>query len=307
MNPSTVKKVFVAITILMALVTGIVISYIMTSGRLKDIYEEKIGTQAATIESNQRIVYEAKTTISKGSPITENDVQKVNAFSSNDQSLYMTDLDVGKIALINIVPGTYITSIMLTDEQIDGELRETEYNLIHINSNIVPNDYVDVRINFPNGENYIVLSKKALKNVAVDTSSCFLWLTEEEILKMSSAIVDAFLYSGSQIYTTKYIEPNLQEASVVNYEPSLATLNLIKDNPNIVEAAVSSLSAALRKELENRLADSVNIDITAIEWDTDLNATEYESEEPTELIDEDGIVTYQQQEEAKEEDPDYGP
>lgn len=75
----------------------------------------------------------------------------------------MTDEDFGKLVLIDIAPGTFVTKSMLTDENVDSDLRETEFDVIYINSNITFNDYVDIRIVFPNGENYIVLTKKSIK------------------------------------------------------------------------------------------------------------------------------------------------
>jgi hypothetical protein len=311
-NPNTVKKIFVSISVLLALILGFVSSYIMTSGRLSDYYEKEISERDTLIESVKKTVYEAVVKIPRGEAITDLMVEKKEVYASNDVSLYMTDEDFGKLVLIDIAPGTFVTKSMLTDENVDSDLRETEFDVIYINSNITFNDYVDIRIVFPNGENYIVLTKKSIKKISDDGLNCFLWLNEEEILRMSSAIVDAYLYNGTKIYTTKYIEPNLQEELIVNYQPSLSTINIIKNNPNIVEIAQKTLSTQLRKEKENRLADFSKTNVNEIHWqikNSNINDYSTSQNENTKNVvnDSSGAVTYQDQEREKEADKDYGP
>ena len=131
---------------------------------------------------------------------------------------------------------------------------------------------------------------------------------------MSSAIVDAYLYSGAYLYCTKYIEPTLQEASIVNYQPSLASQELIQNNPNIVEVAEKALSQTLRKELENRLANSIDLKVGEISWDVNrtvegqmqsestssLQGSDQEEEQQNEFF------YYSEEEKAKESDTEYG-
>jgi hypothetical protein len=198
-------------------------------------------------------VYEAKSQIPAGSIITKDNLNYVKSYSNQAQDYFMTEDNIGMMTLIQIDAGTPILKGMLTQNSIDDNVREVEYNTFSINSNIKENEYIDVRIQFPNGEDYIVLSKKSIKQVNLDTNNCFLWLTEEEILNMSGAMVDAFLYAGSKLYTTKYIEPNLQEASIPTYHPSKDTLTLMEEDKNIVDRASQKLNKLLREELENRL------------------------------------------------------
>jgi hypothetical protein len=156
---------------------------------------------------------------------------------------------------------------MLTENHISSELRELEYDVINISSNIADSDTVDIRISYPNGESYIVLSKKVIKGYTPEKVTCYLWLTEEEHLRMSAAIVDASLYSGAKLYVSKYIEPSIQEASIINFVPSLSVISLLESDPNIIEKSSQELSKNVRKALENRLADSLATDVSAISWD----------------------------------------
>src|SRR5699024_10070073 len=69
-----------------------------------------------------------------------------------------------------------------------------------------------------------------------------------------------------KIYTTRYIEPSIQEESITNYIPNLSTLNLIKNSENILKDNIElytilsnpkeyQKNQAYRKELEYRLKE----------------------------------------------------
>ena len=235
--------------------------YLATTSQIKRSYQKEIQYLSEQLESSKVYVYEAKADIPAGSRVTKDNLTYRQTYSNQAQSYYMTAECIGMVTLIDISKGTQILKGMLSSYDIDNNLREVEYNTFRINSNIEENDYVDIRILYPNGEDYIVLSKKSVKNLAEEKNNCFLWLAEEEILNMSGAIVDAYLYTGSKLYTAKYIEPNLQKPSVVTYQPSLASLILMEQDENIVNKASLELNKRLRTELEERLASKSYIDI----------------------------------------------
>lgn len=228
---------------------------------------KQLETCYAEMDSNKRTVYITTKDIATGEVLTKDSVEAKYVFATQPQDTYMDERDIGKVVLVDIKSQTQVLKSMITDTVVDDDIREAEYNSILISSNMLENDVVDVRIAYPNGEEYVVLSKKILKGYTGDTADCFFWMTEEEIIRMRCAVVDAILYTGSFLYTTKYIEPNLQEASVVTYTPSVEAVELIQKNPNIVETATNELSVLVRQALENRLARSINKDITTKQWD----------------------------------------
>ncbi|GJM69319.1 hypothetical protein HMSSN036_15350 [Paenibacillus macerans] len=73
---------------------------------------------------------------------------------------------------------------------------------------------MDIRIQFPTGQDYILLSKKKIEALAPGTVT--VTLGEAEILSLSSAIVDAYLHKAS-IYALTYVEPYLQGKSTPTY------------------------------------------------------------------------------------------
>ncbi|NLP34432.1 MAG: hypothetical protein GX359_04455 [Clostridiales bacterium] len=245
-------------------------SHIITN-QIKEEYEAQLSQAYQEMESNQRKVYVATMDIRAGDFISEDNIEERVVYASQPADTYLKESKEGKVALVDIPAGTQIINTMLTENQVSSELREVEFDVIHISNNISDNDTVDVRISYPNGETYIILSKKVIKGIFPDTVACYFWLDEEEILKMSAAIVDAGLYPGAILNVTKYIEPSIQEASVANYVPSLSILSLLESDPNIVERCSQELNKELRKALENRLAASMDLDVSEIQWDINPN------------------------------------
>lgn len=249
-----------------ALITGLLVI-----GQIRDEYHYRLNQANKELQANQRDVYVAITDIFVGDTITENKLELVRVYSSQPMELYISKKDIGRIAIVDIPCQTQVLTTMLSGENVASEIREVEYNVINFNVNITEKDTVDIRICYPNGESYVVLAKKMVKGYIPEAAICHLWLNEEELLRMSAAIVDAGLYKGSYLYVTKYIEPNIQEPSIVNYTPSLAILTLLETDPNILVRATQELNRAVRKQLENRLAMSMGVDVSKINWDINPN------------------------------------
>lgn len=205
-----------------------------------------------TIQSNTRTVWCAATDISMGARITESMLIQTTIFSNLDPSHYFDPSeDLGKVATVPISTGMPVFKDMMSVELAE-DLHERECSFIWLNTNLQENDFVDVRIMFPNGEDYIVASKKAVHNLRIAVNDVFLWLTEEETQLLSSAIVDANMHNA-RIYVTKYIKPEVQEASTPTYTPSSEVIRVITQDPNIVEKSTIALSVTARKAMDQRL------------------------------------------------------
>jgi hypothetical protein len=70
---------------------------------------------------------------------------------------------------------------------------------------------------------------------------------------MASATIDAYKVSGTYIYTTRYVEPNLQTESTPNYVVRPEVIDLINSDPNILSIAKETLNLDARISLEQRL------------------------------------------------------
>ncbi len=216
-------------------------------------------------------VYIAKENITSGQEITTSMLQEIQVKSDTLANYYCTLDCLGQIAIVDIPQGMAVLQNMICTQEMKEEQREVECEIIALSDHLTENDYVDVRIMMPNGEDYIVLAKKSVHDLMVSEENqeerCYLWMSEDEILYYSAAIVDAYLYPGASLYTTKYIEPMIQKESIITYVPSLGTITMMRENPNIIQEAIKYLKEDHRKQLENRLTDYLNKDIREVLWE----------------------------------------
>lgn len=255
-------------------------------------YVNQKDTKESSTKTQEITVYTAADMIQHGQPITASMLVETKGKSLYEN--YYCSLDcIGQIAIVDIPKGMPIMQNMCRSSEVEPEDREVECEIIKLSGNLIENDYVDVRLMLPNGEDYIVLAKKGVHELFRSEEEkeevCYLWLSEEEILYYSAAVVDAYLYQGACLYTTKYIEPTLQEASIVTYVPSLGTLAMMKENPNLYELAVSQLKLDERKLLENRLTDYINLDIRERNWNIVKDQSEDGSQQGVEDRDKDVV------------------
>lgn len=151
------------------------------------------------------------------------------------------------IAKIDIPAKAILTAEMISTEEdtVTNDLREQEFNMIVLPPLLQTGDTIDIRLRLPNGTDYLVLAKKRVTlpelGGTVSTTSIMINVTEEQILSMSAAIVDAYQITGSKLYATKYTDPGLQAVATPTYVPSTETINMIDSDPNIVTRARNEL------------------------------------------------------------------
>ncbi len=163
---------------------------------------------------------------------------------------YLELQNVPVLAKVTMNANTVITPnlIVQSDEVVSDDTREQEYNMVVLPVDLMTDDYVDIRLMTPSGQDFIVVSK-AKVTIPVNADGSYVTdtmkvnLREDEILSMSSAIVEAYGLLGAKLYATKYVEPGMQEPSAPTYTPNAAVTSQIDNNPNIVEKAKEELRA----------------------------------------------------------------
>ncbi|MNP06860.1 SAF domain protein [compost metagenome] len=115
---------------------------------------------------------------------------------------------IGAVAKFNISANVPLTSNMITDNILAADIREQELNTILMPSNLKESDYVDIRLMYTNGTDYIVLAQKQVERIAGQTM--WIKLSEDERLLLNGATVDSFLEKGSKLYATIYVDPESQ-------------------------------------------------------------------------------------------------
>lgn len=158
---------------------------------------------------------------------------------------------IGRYVKLDLQKNTPVLDSMLYEDEITtDDIRSQEFRLIELPTKLKNNDFVDVRVKFPTGQDYIVLSKKRVE----DLSNGTVWhqMNEKEILMMSSAIVDAYI-NNANIYALTYIDPAVQKKAATTYPPNQDVLDLIESDPNIVDVATTELERRYRQKLESSL------------------------------------------------------
>lgn len=221
--------------------------------RLQDQIEEKSKT-IQTMEQAKTNVLVLARDVPSGTTLQAGDI-KIAAFPSvqvSSQTLREQQEAIGKMVKIDLPQNMPLSGSMLVeDKPLTDDMRVQEFNVIQLPTRLQKGQYVDVRINFPTGEDFIVLSKKKVQDVA----GTVVWyeMNESEILNASSAIIDAFL-QGAKLYALPYVEPGMQQAAVANYPANPKVLDLIAHDPNILEKAKTELARQLRARLDQNLA-----------------------------------------------------
>ena len=190
--------------------------------------EEKkqiIESLRAELAKNERNLYVAVHGMQAGDIVLKEDVVKVDRFSGEDASVYMSEEDIGKILAVDIPAGSSLLKCMLTEA---GEsLREVFISQIDVPEHLREGNQVDVRISYGNAEDYVVLTEKKLV-WCEEREGIVLKLNETEILMLSSAIHDCGTYKDTELYLVKYPEFQRMEESEVTYIPNREILTLLK-------------------------------------------------------------------------------
>lgn len=163
------------------------------------------------------------------------------------------------VAAVDMYANTVITSKLIKRTDLTSDVRKAEYNMVVLPVDLITGDYVDIRLMLPNGQDFIVLSKKAVEFPEGLKDTIWMNLSEEEILIMSSAIVEAYKINGAKLYAIKYVDSGSQEAAVATYVPSGDVTSLISSDANIVNKASEALKARYsdsNKELRNNQINS---------------------------------------------------
>ncbi|OWA37350.1 hypothetical protein B9G55_04625 [Saccharibacillus sp. O16] len=211
-------------------------------------YEQQI----AAMDAQRVSVYALTRDIKAGEAIAEEDLAQVQitAEAAPDDRPKREEV-VGRYTKVALTRNTPISQSMLYEgTPTAADLRNQEFRLIELPSRLQAGEYMDVRVKFPTGEDFIVLSKKKAEQLASGT--IWLRMDEQEILRMSSAIVDAYLNDAS-IYAVTYVEPGLQRAAIVTYPANASVLDLIDNDPNIIERAKTELERRMREKLDSGL------------------------------------------------------
>lgn len=248
-------SIIIILFAVMFAIIGIAAFLLFDNKKTIESYRNSIADMALEIEMNKQTVYVATDDLTKGTVIEEGvNVELQENVTALPSEFYISEYDLGKTLIVNVSAYEPIMASMVTNEIITNDTREYEIGVANLMLDQMVNDYVDIRILFPSGEDYIVCSKLKVKKLALEDCIFYANLNENEILTLASATIDAYTISGTKIYLTRYVEDTLQDEAIPNYPVRRETLSLIATDPNILEIAQQTLNCSARDDLENRMS-----------------------------------------------------
>lgn len=268
MNARKKSKMLISALISISIIAAALIVLVILGRNSIKQYESKIASLENNIATNQKYVYVASADIEAGDSIQQDvNIIKQQIASGIDSELYITDADFIEdiVALVDITAGQPIMKNMITNEDVSGGTMEVEINVATLMVDSAVNDYVDVRIAFADGSDYVVLSKKQMKKLIYETSTWYTDLNEQEILTLTSAITDAYTNTGTYIYLTRYTNPTIQAANECTYPVNGIVHDIVTGSgsttdPNVDRESTTylkmtqTLNLLARQRLEDKLA-----------------------------------------------------
>lgn len=238
------KRLIHGILIGLAIGLVFVIITIIVSNNIVTGYKE--GTNKTFLEKYTSNVVTLTRDVVQGEKITD-DMLKTTTIHVNtvpDGAYTYAGAVVGKIAKYNIVRNSTLVSSMVSDKILSQDVRIQEINAITLPTDLVVNDFIDIRLMYPSGIEYIVLAQKQVNKIVGTT----IWMdmSEEETLILNSAIVDSYLTDGTKLYAVRYSDPTTQ----------------IKLGES--QEAINSAKIWLKDEIGKELANHDTVDSTYI-------------------------------------------
>ena len=267
-------KILISVLVLACMIIVAMIAIIVIGKKSVDGYRNQISSLQEEMMANRQTVYIATADIQAGEILEEYvNVAEQEVYTGLSSSSFISFDDIGGIARIDLPMGEPIMKNSVTKLQVTKDTRKYEMSVANLMTNQEEFDYVDVRIMFPNGEDFTVLSKKPVYDLNLENCIFYTYLDEDEIMRMASATIDAFTVTGTRIYTTKYVESALQSAAIPNYVVKAETLDLIASDPNITAVATETLNLRARLDLEARLSGLTEDQLKAVAEGHDLTDT----------------------------------
>lgn len=196
--------------------------------------EEALKQTEGQLGSYKKILYVASEPLTKGMVVSEEKVRKEIRYTDQRQEVFMEMSDFGKELALDVAEGTCLQKSML--RTIENNVREVFLNEIELPGHLENGCRADIRIRFPNAEDYTVLSDKIIQ--LSSNGGVVLALDETELLLLSAAVEDCFRYERTRLYAVKYPEYQQTEPGDVNYIANQEILDLLGETKEKKEERV---------------------------------------------------------------------
>lgn len=238
---------------------GVTMFAFRTKSKKQQAQIDSLNQEVEDLQNNMEEVYVTSKDVKSGSTVELDSVTTAllpsdsipeNAVTTEEE---LTD----KIYKIGLKAGSYITTDMISDYKIHKNMRELDVVMDEIPVGLEEGDYVDIRISFPLGQDYIAMSHKKVLSITGNTVK--LIVIEHDFYRYESMKTDLATYQSTKIYAVKYVEAGLQPNSKVYYPPTLEIIKQSILDPNMNSKDFMTMINS-RELLENQLAASKKVD-----------------------------------------------
>lgn len=240
-------KVILGIVGGLAVISAITVAVLQVT-KSKEAYELQLLTKDSEIASlsaqlqeigpiatTYQLAYDVKSgTIIEPSDLVEVDIPEKYTYDEDVRKTgYITNINdiVGQRYKTDLSEGTILTPALVYPNDLTGDLRYLDIVFDELPIGIEVGDYVDVRFQFPLGQDFIAMTHKEI--VAINDHVMKLVVSQADVYVYESIKTDKAYYPGTKLYGIQYIDGGIQR-SVENYYPiRLETLTAMVQDPNL--------------------------------------------------------------------------
>jgi hypothetical protein len=191
-----------------------------------------------------------------GDMICQQQVQSTEDLSAV-QTPSLEDL-AGKRLKVSLAKGATLTPDLLYEgEPVAEDERRVELTETGFPQTLKEDELVDIRIVFPNGEDFLVVGHKRVYQIIRDEDDTVLAvqlrLQEEELLRYQAACVDVKTYEDTRLYALQYTG-EFQSEGQVYYPVNRDVFDLLQWDPNVLELFTVDAEQERRTLLETNLS-----------------------------------------------------
>lgn len=224
----------------------------IVNGKYKVLEDKYVNNSIKTDSFLEQKFFTINKELKKGDIISETDLVEVNLYTEESVKTIKKENIIGRELKIDISKGALVNvDMFVDDEKIPNDLRLHMFSNIELHSEILDGSLIDVRISYPNGEDYVLVSGKRVKARIED--NILFYVDEEEILKLSSADIDKKMYQGTRIYAILYVK-DYQQTAISNYPANFSVIELGNWNPNLINKVFTEDVVNRRVVLEEHLS-----------------------------------------------------
>lgn len=238
---------------------GVTMFAFRTKSKKQQTQIDLLNQEVEDLQNNMEEVYVTSKDVKSGSTVELDSVTTTLLPSDSiPENAVTTEEDLtDKIYKIGLKAGSYITTDMISDYKIHKNMRELDVVMDEIPVGLEEGDYVDIRISFPLGQDYIAMSHKKVLSITGNTVK--LIVIEHDFYRYESMKTDLATYQSTKIYAVKYVEAGLQPNGKVYYPPTLEIIKQSILDPNMNSKDFMTMINS-RELLENQLAASKKVD-----------------------------------------------